>query len=345
MKIKGIYRMADSQYYWFRWTQDGIRNAVSLKTSDLGEAIQKAQSIRDGAAVMWQQKQEQPITQLTKLVDDYLNKAQARSKKALRPRTANRRNRTLLQFIRQAKITSVADITTRAIEGWLAGFGAETACTYGRSIHTFCKYLVEKRLLSSEVLKFDLPCRPSNGRKSWLAMDKANKVIAAATDPNLKCILFCGFHAGLRKSEITNLKVGWFDLGQGLLHVQNDPDGGFVLKDRDNRVVPLTPAFQAFLATYLQGRAADQYVLAPEKSNGERREYRYDWKRIFYSHMRACGVKCTPHDMRRSFASNLVSKGISIYKVARWLGDGVVVVEKSYGHLAPADRDVDVLSF
>ena len=48
--------------------------------------------------------------------------------------------------------------------------------------------------------------------------------------------------------------------------------------------------------------------------------------------------------MRRSFASNLGSRGISIYKVARWLGDGVSVVEKSYGYLAPADRDIDALS-
>jgi integrase len=41
------------------------------------------------------------------------------------------------------------------------------------------------------------------------------------------------------------------------------------------------------------------------------------------------------HDMRRSFASNLVSAGVSIYTVAKWLGDRVDVVEKSYGYLAP----------
>jgi hypothetical protein len=45
--------------------------------------------------------------------------------------------------------------------------------------------------------------------------------------------------------------------------------------------------------------------------------------------------------MRRSFASNLASAGVSIYKVAQWLGDGVEVVERSYGHLAPADQDVN----
>ena len=37
--------------------------------------------------------------------------------------------------------------------------------------------------------------------------------------------------------------------------------------------------------------------------------------------------------MRRSLASNLVSSGVSIYTVAKWLGDRVDVVEKSYGYL------------
>ena len=47
------------------------------------------------------------------------------------------------------------------------------------------------------------------------------------------------------------------------------------------------------------------------------------------------------HDMRRSFASNRVTAGTSIYKVARWLGDLVAVVERSYGHLAPQDDEIN----
>jgi hypothetical protein len=47
--------------------------------------------------------------------------------------------------------------------------------------------------------------------------------------------------------------------------------------------------------------------------------------------------------MRRSFASNLVSGGESIYIVAKWLGDRVDVVEKSYGHLSPAAGNINRL--
>jgi site-specific recombinase XerD len=45
--------------------------------------------------------------------------------------------------------------------------------------------------------------------------------------------------------------------------------------------------------------------------------------------------------MRHTFASLLVQAGVSVYKVARWLGDGVEVVEEHYGHLAPKDSDIE----
>lgn len=47
--------------------------------------------------------------------------------------------------------------------------------------------------------------------------------------------------------------------------------------------------------------------------------------------------------MRHTFASLLVQAGVSVYKVARWMGDGVEVVEAHYGHLSPGDRDINRL--
>jgi hypothetical protein len=39
-----------------------------------------------------------------------------------------------------------------------------------------------------------------------------------------------------------------------------------------------------------------------------------------------------------------VSEGESIYIVAKWLGDGVQVVERSYGHLAPSAGNINRLT-
>jgi hypothetical protein len=47
--------------------------------------------------------------------------------------------------------------------------------------------------------------------------------------------------------------------------------------------------------------------------------------------------------MRRSFASNAVSSGISLYIVGKWLGDGYEVIERSYGHLAPNTGEINTV--
>ena len=116
--------------------------------------------------------------------------------------------------------------------------------------------------------------------------------------------------AGLRRKEISEAKVEWFDLRKGWLHVLGDAD--FTTEDKDGRTIPLKKPFLEFLKTYLPGKAG--FVLAPDKVKGKG-AYRFDANRRVRSHFRKLKVRCTWYDMRRSFASNLVSKGESIYIV------------------------------
>jgi site-specific recombinase XerD len=110
---------------------------------------------------------------------------------------------------------------------------------------------------------------------------------------------------------------------------------GFTTKDRQGRSVPLKKNFKEFLQSYLAGRTPGEYVLAPNKQKGKA-TYRYDPNKRVRSHFTSCRVTSTWHDMRRSFASNLISRGESVYIVSAWLGDLVSVVERSYGFLAPS---------
>jgi integrase len=206
------------------------------------------------------------------------------------------------------------------------------------------RYLVDNKLARADLLdQLEVPAPGAVGRKSWLKNSEVNRVILESKDPTLVFVLFCGFHAGLRRNEISNAKVGWFDLEAGLLHVQNDVETGFVLKDRENRTVPLTKDFRNFLEGFLADRHPGDYTIRPDKQQGTWR-HRYDFNKAFQTHMRRCGARCTIHDMARSFASNLVSAGESIYIVAKWLGDGIPVVERSYGHLAPSAGNINRLT-
>ena len=151
--------------------------------------------------------------------------------------------------------------------------------------------------------------------------------------------LLCGFDAGLRRNEISEAKVEWFDLENNLLHVTEHEN--FVPKDGDNRTIPLTDRFGKFLKTYIVGRVKSEYVLAPEKTVKVESKYRYDTSKRVRSHFERCKVSASFHDMRRSFGSNRASAGTSIYKIAIWLGDKIEVVQRSYGHLLPQDAEIN----
>jgi len=279
------------------------------------------------------------------LVDKYLADAQGRNRKPLRAVTAETRRYILKKFCSDMGIERAGDITAQKINQWLKnlkeeGKSQDTRWTYAERLRNFIKFLTPKYLSSGILDGFELPEPSPLGRKNWVRKEEVAKLIEAASeDPQLKFILFCAFHAGLRRNEISEMRVGWFDLKQKLLHVTNDSN--FTSKDRDNRVIPLTDSFHAFATTFLAGRDPGEYVLAPQKTSKGKAKYRFDCSKRVRTHFTSCKVKATMHDARRSFASNRVSDGVSIFKVAAWLGDSVAVAQKSYGHLAPADADIN----
>ena len=255
----------------------------------------------------------------------------------------------LQSYAKHSGIEYVGLITQRSIEVWVAtlrdeGKSRDTIHSYVTRLKTFIAYLVRLKLLRPDILDgVHIPERAVRGRRNWLRSDTVEEIIARSTDPSLTFILYCGFRAGMRRNEISNAKVGWFDLEHRLIHIQNDPKSGFILKDRDNRAVPISETFSAFLQTFLANKPRDSYALKPDQQVGVWR-YRYDFNRMIRTHFAKCNVVCSIHDMRRSFASNLVSAGESIYIVASWLGDGVQVVERSYGHLAPSAGNINRLT-
>jgi len=348
-RVKGLYRMAGSQYWWFRYTRDSQRYAVSLRTSDEATAITRAQAIlAEGliAAEAYAPNESAPRRrEVHGLIDLYLEESQARNKKPLRPVTADTRRYILKKFVADTAISRAGEITGSKINQWLAqlkrdGRSKDTLWTYGERVRNFVKFLMPRYVPSTALDGFTVPAQPSTGRRNWTRKAEITKILDAANgDLTLKFVLFCGFDAGLRRNEISEAKVGWFDLSQGLLHVTEHEN--FVPKDGDSRPIPLTKRFADFLKSYLAGRDKNEYVLAPEKTSKGKNKYRYDTSKRVGSHFERCKVDSTYHDMRRSFGSNRASAGVSIYKIARWLGDGIEIVERSYGHLAPQDQEIN----
>jgi len=348
-ELKGLYKMVGSQNWWFRYSTDGRQHRVTLRTADLPEAITRARAIlAEGliAAEAYTPNEPAPRKrEIHGLIEQYLLESQSRTKEPLRKVTADSRRYILQKFAADTGINRASEITGAKISQWLVqlkrdGKSEDTLWTYGERVRNFVKFLIPRYAPSTALDGFTVPDQPSGGRRNWVRSAEVVKILDAAhDDPVLKFALLCGFDAGLRRNEISEAKVEWFDLENNLLHVTKHEN--FVPKDRDNRTIPLTSRFAEFLKGYLENRKGSEYVLAPEKTSKGLNKYRYDANKRIRSHFIRCKVHSSYHDMRRSFGSNRASAGTSIYKIAVWLGDKIEVVERSYGHLIPQDQEIN----
>lgn len=260
----------------------------------------------------------------------------------------------LRAFARDAGVESIADLSKDRVERWLeakreGSGGADpvrpgTIESYLMSVRAFCGWLVDKnKLRENPTLKIELGKVSRAVRKNFLGAETVRMLIEKAPDDDLRFVLYCGFHAGMRRLEIVEARRDWFVLGvgerRGRIQVARTPT--FVPKDKDERVIPLSRDFEKFLRGYLPDRVTDDFVLKPKVGYG-RHKYRYDFRRPFTTHMTAHGVKCTPHDMRRTFVSlKLIEDSSLVFKVAKWTGDGVQVIQDHYAHLLSDDGDID----
>jgi integrase len=126
-------------------------------------------------------------------------------------------------------------------------------------------------------------------------------------------------YTGARASELRGLMWGHIDLAGGWVTLPGTKTA------RAARKVPISPALGKALADAKPGRP--EALLFPVKGNLHR------------SLRRACAAlgldPVSPNDLRRTYASWLVSAGVSTYVAARLLGHSSTrMVEAVYGHLA-----------
>lgn len=295
-----------------------------------------------------------------KALDDYLEDSV--KKDLLSKQGARNRRYVLMDFAKTFGVTSLSMLSVKRVEvwvGWLKGghggegvvkrskpISAGTAAAYLFHMRAFCGWLVEKKKARENVAsKIRLGKVEYVARKTFLPGETVRKLIDSAPDDDMRFILYCGFHVGMRKLEIVEARPNWFRMGhagrRGVVNVHRTPT--FSCKDRDERNIPMSREFETFLRGYLARLPEDaEFVLKPRKRHGKHR-YRYDFRKPFASYLKENGIrKITPHDMRRTFVSlKLIEDSSLIFKVAKWTGDLASVIQKHYGHLLADDEDIE----
>lgn len=327
--------------FWYRYSFDGRQHRLSLDTDVEAEAIAKAMEIRANPELA-------DLNHLKLEIKDYVQHQFAEGK-FTRNSVANR-TAVLNRWADQMGASDIRAITTERLEKWYKWLKQRksepltesTAHSYLLMVRGFFNHLVsEKKVRENPVIGVKTAELKATVRRQFCDPVLTQRLIDECPDDELRFVLYCGFQGGLRKEEIIMARPEWFNLNDGLLHVTQS--GDWKPKDKEDRTIPLTRAFLEFLRKNLCGPNGlpAPYIIAPTKQLGKSR-YRYDFRKPFEIYMAA--QKCpwvTPHVMRHTFASLLASRGVSIYKIAKWLGDGVEVTQKHYAALLPKDEDIE----
>lgn len=154
-------------------------------------------------------------------------------------------------------------------------------------------------------------------------------------------IVACAVYAGLRLGEILHLDWEDLDFVRKEVRVSEKEAESWRPKTRMERVVPLFPPLEAILTPFRQGHGA--CFLTSTGARLAKRNVLRDLQRV----AERAKIRVENGDdvnfvvTRHTFATHLVSAGVPIYAVSRWLGHtSITTTERHYAEFAPHDSVV-----
>lgn len=190
-----------------------------------------------------------------------------------------------------------------------------------------------KTMLNYAVGEGWLPSNPIAGYKLFkekltklrvVTRDEFNIVYNTSSD-ELKPILIMAYHTGMRRSEILSLKWENVSLSESYIRVEES-------KNDESRYIPINKELNIVLKS-VKYQSSGEYVFSHDEEPVK------CFKTAFYNAVERSGVKkFTFHDLRHTFASNLVMRGVDIITVSELLGHKSLSMTKRYSHPTPEHK-------
>lgn len=256
----------------------------------------------------------------------------------------------LTRFFDQMGIKQVADITEEKIrefrlwlnrqEGVAGSMKRRTQNYYLIAIRAFLKFLRKREIPCISPERIELAKLPERSL-DLITSAELERLIGAANGTESRAlrdraILEMLFSTGLRVSELCALNSD-LDLSRDELSVRG--------KGEKVRVVFLSPAAKDAVRDYLKGRkdmeeALFVNILADEKVSQKhpKRLTPRSVQNIMKKYAAKAGItkKVTPHVLRHSFATDLLSNGADIRSVQALLGHASINTTQIYTHVTDA---------
>lgn len=213
------------------------------------------------------------------------------------------------------------------------GITKRTIKTYQTDMRTFFNYLYDEEYIQNDVMRKFKMIKPETKQIIPLTEDDV-KIIDGLYDSkdtiglrNL-CMVHLMLDAGLRRSEVIDLKLSHVNFKQNFIHVV---DG----KGSKDRIVPLSRRLKKMLFTYKTVYRPDcehDYFLC--NRNGE--QLTEDCIKMIFARMKKHTTlsRLYPHLLRHTFATAYVIQGGDLESLRIYMGHTSLDITQKYLHLA-----------
>lgn len=274
-------------------------------------------------------------------------------------KTVNNYNHYLSKFFQFGKINEAKDITEDKIREFrlflnrqpgvkIRGQSAGTLKKNTQNYHlialrAFLKYLMKRGIEALSPDKIEL-AKIKERNLDLISIDELDRLLKAPEDKKDlkslrdKAILELFFSTGLRLSELCSLDRD-IDLSKDEFSVRG--------KGEKVRVVFLSPSAKEAIKEYLKNRKdMDEPLFVQYSRNKQSKNERLTPRSIerivkYYAIKAGISKKVTPHVIRHSFATDLLSNGADIRSVQMMLGHANIATTQIYTHITDKQlRDV-----
>jgi integrase/recombinase XerC len=153
--------------------------------------------------------------------------------------------------------------------------------------------------------------------------DEIIEVLKEVND-DLKVVISVMYGVGLRMAEVCELKCG--DISNGWLTVKGK--GGFI------RQLPLLPSINELVNVHCKERKKDDPLFYLNGKKLSQNSLRYHINKIFMKR----GLHVTPHQLRHTFATDLLNHGARINDVSELLGHKHLSTTQIYTHVSRSKK-------
>jgi len=337
--------------WWMKYKVDGATRRESTDTHDrkkavlvlkqkLAEGTQRRLAVKMGLPV------PEDLADARLTLDAFLERYEAHYLNAGGPALKESRERSwrgdspglrsVVGFLRHQGVTLVSRVTSRHVEAFrdwrlttTVCKGKKTRCVSGATVNHNLR--IGKAAFSWAVRVGIIHANPFKGVKLVklpvyeprnLSEFEVRRVLDVAKEFDAFALVATAIYGGLRLSELIALEWPDVDIEAGEIRVSCDET--FLTKSRKPRVVPIAPELRAILEPI----ATTAGLCFPSEA-GTRRDPANVRKTMLRIGKKA-GADLTPHDLRRTFASLLASKGVPTTRIRDYLGHASIATTEGY---------------